>query len=344
MTLSTRRAFARAAGAAAALAVAPPASSTGRTPPTLTFSHFLPADSFFQTDLVEPWARALEARVRGRLRVRIVSGDDPTGDVAMQSTHVRQGVVDIALGIRGAEAERFPGSSLVESPALFEDAVRGSVAFWRLYRSGLLDREYAPFKVLALFSQNPAGVHTSRRRVVEPADMAGLRLRAPNPVAAEILEALGAKPSILQFRDVMGPVASGALDGVVTNWGNPLPHFETRLRHHTEAPLSGAAFFIVMNKARHAALPRDVRDAVDALSGEPWARAIGELWNKWDKAVRDRAIAAGGEIIRPDPAATARWRSALTPVTHALVEDLRERFPHAREAHRRLVAVVANLA
>jgi hypothetical protein len=46
---------------------------------------------------------------------------------------VKNGIVDIALGLRGAEGDKFPGSSVIELPFLIPDALRGSRALWALY-------------------------------------------------------------------------------------------------------------------------------------------------------------------------------------------------------------------
>src|SRR4051794_38964990 len=41
---------------------------------TLSFSHFLGPTSFFQEDVVVPWAQALEAKTGGKLKVEIHHG------------------------------------------------------------------------------------------------------------------------------------------------------------------------------------------------------------------------------------------------------------------------------
>ena len=77
----------------------------------LKFSHFLGPTSFFQVDVVEPWARELEAKTGGRVKVETYDGTSPLGKVGEQATNAKDGKVDIALGLRGAEGDKFPGSS-----------------------------------------------------------------------------------------------------------------------------------------------------------------------------------------------------------------------------------------
>ena len=202
-----------------ALAMAADASAQ---PITLKFSHFLGPTSFFQVDVVEPWAKELEAKTNGKVKVEIYDGTSPVGKVTEQASKAQAGAVDIALGLRGAEGDRFPGSSIIELPFLVPSAALGSHALWTLYKDGALADEYKDYKVLALFVHNPGLIHTTSKRVVTPSDLKGLRLRAPNKTVAAALEHVGAVPVVLQVDDVMPAVKEGRIEGIVTNWGNPL--------------------------------------------------------------------------------------------------------------------------
>lgn len=307
----------------------------------LRFSHFLGPDSYFQKELIEPWARQLEMRSNGRVSVTILSGADPTGDVTQQAAHVESGIVDIALGLRGAEGNRFPASSLIEVPMAVQDARQGSRALWSLYEDGTIAAEYRNFKLLALFVHNPGVIHTVRKRVVTPSDLEGLRLRVPGRAVAIALSRLGASPSILQVNDVMPAVRSGELDGVITNWGTPLPGFYQALRSHTDVPFYAAAFFIVMNKQRFASLPSPVQQAIDALSGRLLVDLIADGWNRWDGAGKVRASAGDQEIIRPAPAEMAQWRAALLPAVDQYIDELSAIHPQARLVHDKIARLAA---
>ena len=90
--------------------------------------------SFFQVDVVEPWAKELEAKTNGQVKVEILNGTSPLGKVTEQAGNTKDGKVDIALGLRGAEGGRFPGSSVIELPFMVPSALRGSQALWGLYQ------------------------------------------------------------------------------------------------------------------------------------------------------------------------------------------------------------------
>jgi TRAP-type C4-dicarboxylate transport system substrate-binding protein len=303
---------------------------------TLTFSHFLGPKSFFQVDVAEPFAKELEAKTGGRVKVQIFNGADPQGKVTEQANQVKSGAVDIALGLRGAEGDKFSGSSVIELPFLVPDALQGSRALWGLYQDGTLADEYRDYKVLALFVHNPGLIHTSSKRVTTPADIKGARLRSPNKTVSAALEHLGAIPVLLQVNDVMPAVKENKIDGIVTNWGNPLQGFNDYMKNHTDIQFYTSAFFILMNRAKFDSLPKDVQTAIDSISGEVWSAKFGPLWDKWDQPVREGAAGPGHDVVVPDGAMMAQWREALRPVTDNYLTTLSKTFPGAQQAYGKL--------
>ncbi len=198
--------------------------------------------------------------------------------------------------------------------------------------------EYKDFKVLALFVHNPGLIHTGNKKVLTLSDMKGLRLRSPNKTVSTALEHVGAVPVLLQVNDVMPAVKDGKIDGIVTNWGNPLQGFNDYMKHHTDTQFYTSAFFVVMNRAKFDTLPKDVQVAIDSMSGEVWSAKFGPLWDKWDKPVRDGAAGPGHEVIVPDAATMAQWREGLRPVTDNYLDTLSKTFPGARQAYDKLSA------
>src|SRR5947209_18669608 len=82
-------------------------SPAAAEPVTRKLSHFLGPTSFFQLDFAEPWAKELESRSKGQVKVEVFDGTSPYGKVTEQASQVKAGTIDIALGLRGAEGDRF---------------------------------------------------------------------------------------------------------------------------------------------------------------------------------------------------------------------------------------------
>ena len=317
------------------------AASAHAQPVTLKFSHFLGPTSFFQADVAEPFARDLEARTGGRAKVEIHNAASPLGKPTEQANQVKAGTVDIALGLRGAEGDKFPGSSIIELPFVVPSAAQGSRVLWELYKDGTIGDEYRDYKVLALFVHNPGLIHTTSKRVVNLSDLKGLRLRSPNRTVSAALEHVGAVPAVLQVNEVMDAVKAGKIEGIVTNWGNPLQGFNDHMKFHTDTQFYTSAFFIVMNRGRYDALPAEVRNAVDSICCEAWVVRFGPLWDKWDGPVREGAKGPGHEVIVPDAATMAQWREGLRPVSERYLGELSGKgFPNARTAYEKMLKLL----
>ena len=271
---------------------------------TLKFSHFLGPKSFFQLDVVEPWAKELEARTNGKVKVETFDGTSPVGGVTEQASNVKAGKVDIALGLRGAEGDKFLGSSVdraCRSWCRTRCADRRRCG--RCTRTARSADEYKDYKVLALFVHNPGLIHTKRQEDPRARRHEGRALPLAQQHGVRGARSISAPSrSLLQVNDVMAAVKDGKIDGIVTNWGNPLQGFNDFMKFHIETQFYTSAFFIVMNKAKYDGLPADIRAAIDAISGDAWVAKFGPYWDKWDRPVREGANAPGHEVIVPDAA------------------------------------------
>jgi TRAP-type C4-dicarboxylate transport system substrate-binding protein len=110
---------------------------------------------------------------------------------------------------------------------------------------------------------------------------------------------------------------------------------------HTDTQFYTSVFFVVMNKEKYASLPPDIRAAIDAISDDVLVTRFGNLWNEWDKPVREGAAGPGHEVIIPDAATMAQWREGLRPVTDRYLDDLAHHFPNARAAYDQLTRTLA---
>jgi len=84
---------------------------------------------------------------------------------------------------------------------------------------------------------------------------------------------------------------------------------ETVMKFHTDTQFYTSVFFVVMNKEKYASLAPDIRAAIDAISGDALVTRFGNLWNQWDKPVREGAAGPGHEVTSWMP---PRWRNGAT--------------------------------
>jgi TRAP-type C4-dicarboxylate transport system substrate-binding protein len=69
------------------------------------------------------------------------------GKPAELFTMVEKGAIEMAATVQGYHPGRFPQSSVMELPFMFENSIAGTSAMMSLYKEGLLDKDYATVKV-----------------------------------------------------------------------------------------------------------------------------------------------------------------------------------------------------
>ena len=112
---------------------------------------------------------------------------------------------------------RFPRTSIVGLPFLADSAATGT----RLLRHLLpnhLAADYAEFKVLALHADAGGLLHTRDRPIERLEDLAGLRVRTPNPLISAMIARLGGVSVLLAPPDINAALRSGAIDAAAMPW------------------------------------------------------------------------------------------------------------------------------
>ncbi len=339
-----RRFLAAGAVAAGTAAVGFPWPKRAHAAVELKLSHFLPPTHGMHVDFMEPWARELERRTDGAVKVTIFPGGTPLGNVAKQYDQCVAGVVDIAHGLRGIPGGRFPRTSIIELPFLVQTADAATRTLWALFPQ-YLEQEHPGVKVLALHAHNAGLIHTRDRQVRTMEDLRGLRLRVPSTATKMMLEYLGAIPVGLPPSQIYENLQKGVIDGLIMPW-DPIKSFRLAelIRYHLDARTYTVSFYFVMNRRRYEGLPDDIRGAVDAISGDALIPKFGPWWNAWDRPGYEEAVRRGNVITRLSDEERARWREALAPMIEAYLDGLeKEGVAEAREIYAAMQREVARL-
>jgi TRAP-type C4-dicarboxylate transport system substrate-binding protein len=309
----------------------------------LKLSHFVPATHGMHTQFLEPWARDLEQRSDGALRIQVFPGTAALGNVTKQYDQVLAGVTDIGYGLPQIPRGRFPRTSVIEMPFLTPDAGVATRTLWALLPKYLAE-EYSQVKVLALHAHNGGLIHTRGKLVRTMADLEGLRLRTPSPAVSSMLEYLGATPVGLPPGQVYESLQKGAIDGTVFPW-DPVHSYKLAelLTHHLEARAYTVPFYFVMSMRSYEGLPDDLRTLIDEASGDALIPKFGAWWDGWDRPGREAALARGNTITELSPEERSAWIATLQPMIEGWLDGLEDDdVANAREIYaeaQRLVAL-----
>ena len=169
---------------------------------------------------------------------------------------VEKGAIEMAASVQGYHPGRFPQSSVMELPFMFENSISGTSAMMSLYKEGLLDKDYASVKVLGLYVLPPYPIFTTGKKIQSVKDFRGLRMRTPSTTVGVALAKLGAVPLGIPLNMIGDTIASGYVDAIAYGWDSTTTtkgaggkFLADQLNVVIDARLAAPALMIVMNRA-----------------------------------------------------------------------------------------------
>lgn len=289
-------------GAAAALVAAQVLPAHSQT--VLRFNRWVPPTHHTQTQMMAPWAEAVEKATAGRVKVEFTQAS--LGPPPRQFDLAATGAADIAFGDHTYTPGRFLITKMVELPFTGNSGEALSVAYWRTY-SPLLQaaQEHRGTKLLAVFTHGPASIMTSQKPVTSIGDLNGMKIRVPGELTSKIVSLLGAVPVAAPTTQVFDMLSKGVVDGSVYNI-DAYKNFRLDKHINTITTFDGGlyniSFFVVMNEGKWKAIPRADQDAIMSVSGEAFARRAGRTWDTEDKAALELARKNGAKVTSADAA------------------------------------------
>jgi len=231
-------------------------------------------------------------------------------------------VVQIVSGLQGSVGGVFPLTDVARIPYLVEKAEFGSVAFWRLYKTGLLDTDYKDVHPLSL-AMFPQGVMHLVKAPKAIDDFSGLKLVANSKMTSDIILKLGATPITILIQETFQALQRHTVDGTVT--GYPAVRafkFDEVAPYHLDAMLGGGAHMVVMAKKKWEALPEAVQKVIDTNSGEALAHKYGKTNDdEWEQG-RARLVAMPGQtVVAPTAAEHEMFRRKMASIADDWVKE-----------------------
>lgn len=295
---------------------------------TFKLHHFLGPKSPAQTQMLEPWAQRVEKAAGGKVKIEIYPSMSLGGKPPQLINQARDGVVDIIWTVNGYTAGLFPRSEVFELPFVHtNNAAATNLAMRAMYEKHLAP-EYKGVHPLFLHVHAGQAIHMVDKEVRKPDDFKGLKMRIPTRTGAWIIEALGASAVGMPVPDLPQALSKKVVDGAFIPWEIIPP---LKLQDMTDYQIEGpnrvrfgtTTFQVSMNDARWKSLPADVRKAFTDVSGEAWAREVGEIWTKTEDVGIDMAVKAGNKHIQLTEAELAAFREKLEPVVQRWIDEVK---------------------
>jgi TRAP-type C4-dicarboxylate transport system substrate-binding protein len=307
--------------ALAALLCAGPALAQDKTV-EWRFAHWVPA-SHPMHPAAEAWAASIEKASGGTIKMKIYPAQQ-LGKAFDHYNMARDGIADVAHVNPGYEPGRFPVIGAVELPFLFANSKEGSAAADAWYRK-YAGKEMADVKYCLTFMHDPATVHTTKKKVVVPGDIKGMKIRPANATIARFVTLLGGtnvQASAPESRDVL---EKGVAEGITFPWGSiVLFGIDKVTKYHIDSAFYVTEQLWVLNKGKYEALSAAQRKVIDDHCSSEWALKIAAPWADFEAGGREKIKAMGHEVYPLTPAQLAEWRKAAEPLQAEWAENVKK--------------------
>jgi TRAP-type C4-dicarboxylate transport system substrate-binding protein len=333
----------KAVGIAASLLVA---SSAFAADYTLKLHHLLGPKAPAHTKMLEPWAKQIEEKTGGRVKIDIYPAMSLGGKPPQLIKQARDGVVDIVWTVNGYTPGLFPRTEVFELPFIHTNDPRATNLAMREMFDEYLAEEYAGTKVMFLHVHQGQAIHTVDKLVRTPADVAGMKLRIPTRTGSWVIEALGAAPTAMPVPALPQALSKKVVDGALIPW-EIIPPLKLQdltkyqIEGHNGVRFGTTTFQVTMNQNTWNSLPKDIQKVIDEVNSEAWVAEVGTIWSNSDKGGIAVAVKAGNEHVVLTEAETNAFRDAIEPVVDRWIAEVGEKGIDGRklvDTARKLVA------
>ena len=304
---------------------------------TLTYSIFFPA-THAQAKAGENWAKEIEKRTGGKIKLNIFSGGSLTpADQCFDG--VVKGISDLGMSCFAYTRGRLPLLEALDLPMGYPSgmvATRVANDFVKKMNPKELD----DVKVLYLHAHGPGLLHT-QKPVHKIADIKGMKIRSTG-LSAKIVENLGgisvAMPQGGTYEALQKGVVQGTLAPMETLKGWKQAQV---IKYTTDCTNIGytTAMFVVMNKKKWEALPKDVQKVFDDVSQE-WIAVAGKAWDDADVEGYKFSAGLGNKVIKLSDAEKAKWEAAVKPVAENYIKSVESKGLPGKQAVAEVKALI----
>ncbi len=305
-----------------AILAASPVAQAQDKPVTLKLSSWVPAQHALNPAL-QAWADSLKKASGGSINTTLFPGEQ-MGKAFDHYDMARDGIADVAYVNPGYQPGRFPIFAAASLPFMVANAKAGSAAVDAWYRQ-YAAKEMKDVQVCFAFVHDPGSLH-SRKKVVLPSDIKGMKVRPATATIGQMVTALGGtnvQSSAPEARDM---IERGVADAITFPWGSlGLFGIDKVVSFHIDVPLYVTPFVWVINKDKYAALSAGQKKAVDEHCTSEWAEKVGSAWADFEFAGRAKVAALPGhEVVKLNPEQLDAWRKAVAPVNEQWAEAVKK--------------------
>jgi tripartite ATP-independent transporter DctP family solute receptor len=287
----------------------------------VTFGHIGERESLFDRSAQE-FARRANARLRNKAKVVVYSSSQLGSDLELMKK-LKLGTVDLALPstVMSTQLSVF---GLFEMPYLVKSRdhmarIRDQIVMPLMAPAA----QQAGYRIVAVWENGERHITNSKRPIVKPDDLMGLRLRVPQGEwRVKMFRAYGANPTPLAFSEVYVGLQTGVLDGQENPFAQIFPARFYEVQKYLS--LTGHVYTPAYLTAGRSwdRLPPDVQKALTEV-GEEMQSVVLKLAADLDAELLDKLKRAGMQVNEAD-------RDAFIEASGAIYREFTAAVPEGR--------------
>jgi TRAP-type transport system periplasmic protein len=290
---------------------------------TIKYTHFQPGrEDQPKHAAALAFKKHVEEASKGSLKVEIY----PAGQLGNATTvmeGLRFGTVELAVVHDGGISGTYKAFDIFALPYLFKNQkVAWTVLdgpFGKAFADGMLKE--TGIRLMAYADNGIRHFTTSKKAITSPDDLKGMKMRVqPSPVFIEMVKALGASPSAIDWAELPAALSQGIVDGQENGVTNILAASLYQSQKHVT--LDGHVYSLhayLMSDAFYQGLSPDQRKAVD--EGVEIAKGIHrKLTSEQDMNASKILAAKGMTVTELSPEQIDAFRKIAQPAVRAHLE------------------------
>jgi TRAP-type C4-dicarboxylate transport system substrate-binding protein len=282
----------------------------------LKLSHWVPPSHPLQKAM-EDWGASIEKDSGGTIKYKVYPAQQ-LGKAFDHYDMARDGIADVTYVNPGYQPGRFPIFDAGNLPFMLSNAKGGSAALDAWYRQ-YAEKEMKDVKFCFAFAHDPGSFHSRTKKITEPGDIKGMKIRPAHATIASLITALGGfnvQASAPEVRDVL---EKGVADAVTFPWGSiVLFGIDKVTKYHMEAALYTTSFVWAINKTTYAQMSPSQQKVIDDHCNTRWAERVSAPWADFERDGIAKLKAEPGQEVYPiTDAQIAEWKTAAGPVVQS---------------------------
>jgi TRAP-type C4-dicarboxylate transport system substrate-binding protein len=261
----------------------------------------------------QAWAADIEKASGGTIKMTVFPSEQ-LGKAFDHYDMARDGIADVTYVNPGYQPGRFPIAAAGQLPFVFADGKKGTLALNEWYQK-YATTEMKDTKLCFAFIHDPGTLH-GKKKIVLPADLAGVKVRPAQSTIGEMVKMFGGTNVQVSAPESRDALERGVADEIAFPWGSIfLFGIDKVVKFHLDEPLYTNVLTYNINLKTYNSLSASQKKVIDDHCTPEWASKVSDPWTDFEVAGRGKMKALPGhEVYKLTPEQLADWKKSVEPL------------------------------